>query len=73
MAYNDFTLEKVKKTFSLNIVEKLDIFANVPELSASENLTNLLDYSIPVALASNSEKSRSEMIIAPLLLDLKYN
>jgi hypothetical protein len=71
MAYSDFTLEKVKKTFNLNIIEELDIFTNVKELKASESLTNILNNSIPIALASNSEKSRSEMIIAPLLLELK--
>jgi hypothetical protein len=71
MAYSDFTLEKVKKNFTLNIIEELDIFGNIKELKASENLTNILNHSIPIALASNSEKSRSEMIIAPLLLELK--
>ena len=41
MAYSDFTLEKVKKTFNLNIIEELDIFTNVKELKASESLTNI--------------------------------
>lgn len=71
MVYSDFTLEKVKKIFNLNIIEELDIFTNVKELKANESLTNLLNHTIPIALASNSEKSRSEMIIAPLLLVLK--
>lgn len=71
MVYSDFTLEKVKKIFNLNIIEELDIFTNVKELKANESLTNLLNHTIPIALASNSEKSRSEMIIAPLLLELK--
>ncbi|WP_413163784.1 hypothetical protein ACL6C3_30155 [Capilliphycus salinus ALCB114379] len=30
-----------------------------------------LEYNIPLALASNSEKARSEMIIAPLLIELR--
>jgi hypothetical protein len=71
MAYGDFTLEKVKKNFSLDIIEKSDIFADIKELKASENLKSILNYSIPVALASNSKKARSEMIIAPILLELK--
>jgi hypothetical protein len=34
-------------------------------------LTEILRYNLPLALASNSEKARSEMIIAPILVDLR--
>jgi hypothetical protein len=71
MSYSDFTLAKVKKDFGLVTVEKMDIYSNVAELECSTLLTEILRYNLPLALASNSEKARSEMIIAPILVDLR--
>ncbi|BAY09607.1 hypothetical protein [Calothrix sp. NIES-2098] len=71
MAYSDFNLEKVKQTFQLNTIEATDIFANVSDLESSELLKETLQYNVPIAIASNSEKARSEMIIAPILIDLR--
>jgi hypothetical protein len=71
MSYSDFTLAKVKKDFDLITVEKMDIYSNVAELECSTLLTEILRYNLPLALASNSEKARSEMIIAPILVDLR--
>jgi len=71
MAYSDFTLDKVKQNFQINTIEEPDIFANVPDLECSQLLKDILQYNLPIAIASNSEKARSEMIIAPILLDLK--
>ena len=42
MAYSDFTLNKIKKTFSLNIVEEVDIFATSPALECSDLLKEIL-------------------------------
>lgn len=71
MAYSDFSLAKAKQEFSLTTLEKRDIFAGVPELAASNLLAEILNYNLEIALASNSEKARSELIIAPILVDLR--
>jgi hypothetical protein len=71
MAYSDFNLEKVKQIFQINTIEAADIFANVSDLECSQLLKEILQYNVPIAIASNSEKARSEMIIAPILLDLR--
>jgi hypothetical protein len=71
MAYSDFTLEKVQKAFDLTISEDLDLFANVPELQPSISLTDFLGDNAQLALKINTEKARSEMIIAPILLDFR--
>lgn len=75
MAYSDFTLTSVKKKFNLTISDRQDIFAQIPELKPSDSLQETLAYSVPYALASNTEKSRSEMIITPILLEItkKFN
>jgi hypothetical protein len=71
MAYSDFTLSLVKKKFQLNLVEKINLFQDSPELQPSPLLQEILEDNLPLALASNTEKSRSEMIIAPILIDLR--
>ena len=71
MPYSDFSLEKVKRTFQLTTSETVDLFGDVPDLECSALLTEILRYNVPLALASNSEKARSEMIISPILIDLR--
>jgi hypothetical protein len=71
MAYSDFSLSRVKKEFNLTFTEATDIFASVPELKPSVFLEETLQENLPLALASNTEKSRSEMIITPILIDLR--
>ncbi len=70
MAYNDFTLERVQKSFDLTISEDLDLFANIPELQPSVLLTEFLGDNAQLALKINTEKARSEMIIAPILPEM---
>ncbi len=71
MPYSDFTLERVKRIFELTTSETVDLFGEIPELGSSDLLREILRYNVPLALASNSEKARSEMIISPILIDLR--
>lgn len=71
MSYSEFTLAKAKQAFGLTTLEKRDIFASVAELAASNLLTETLNYNLAIAFGSNSEKARSEFIIAPILVDLR--
>ncbi|MEG3849982.1 hypothetical protein QT971_20270 [Microcoleus sp. herbarium19] len=71
MAYSDFNLNSVLKTFKLNYSETADLFANEQELESSPSLAENLRRYLPIAVGSNTEKSRSEMIIAPVLLELR--
>ncbi len=71
MAYSLFNIEKVRDSFNITIIEQVNTFADVPEIGYSDYLTETLRFNTPIALANNSEKSRSEMIITPILLELK--
>ncbi|MEG4022234.1 MULTISPECIES: hypothetical protein [unclassified Microcoleus] len=71
MAYSDFSLDRVTKNFDLTISDKMDMFAAVSELESSTLLAEILKDNIPLALSSNTEKARSEMIIAPILIELR--
>ena len=71
MAYSNFTLRQVEKSFNLQIEEQLDLFAHVEAIAPSDDLKRILAENIPLALAINSEKARSEFLIAPTLLELR--
>ncbi len=71
MAYSDFKLSELIKTFGLILSETVDLFADVEEVECSDNLAFNLKDSIPLAVAIGTEKARSEMIIAPILLEMK--
>jgi hypothetical protein len=71
MAYSDFTLAKVREAFSLTFEENRDLFADIPAVSPSERLKLTLEENIPLAIAINSEKARSEFLIAPILSEVR--
>ncbi len=71
MAYSNFSLGDLIKQFGLTLKDKNDLFANIPEVEYSEYLNFTLNYNLRIASEINTEKSRSEMIIAPVLLELR--
>jgi hypothetical protein len=70
MAYSDFDLKKVQQNFGLQIDEQTALFAEVPPLPPSPTLVRALVETAPLALAINTEKARSELLIIPVLLDI---
>jgi hypothetical protein len=71
MLYSDFTLRKVKQGFDLITVEKSTFLPPVLPISPSPALAEFLELYRPLALALNTEKARSEMLICPILLEVK--
>ena len=71
MSYSEFSLDKAVKTFKLITSERVNLFAETAEIECSNILTQTLQYNVPLALAMNTEKARSELIIAPILLELR--
>ena len=71
MSYSQFTLEQIKSEFGITLAEKVGFFASIPEQNYSQLLAETLEYNIPLALSINSEKSRSEMIVAPILIEIR--
>ncbi len=70
MAYVNFTLSQITHQFHLEIEEKIDLFADVPETTPRPEFLAQLDEWVPLALSIATEKARSELIIAPILLEL---
>ena len=70
MAYSDFDLKKVRNNFGLQIDEQPDLFAEVTPAQPSVTLANTLAETAHLAMAINTEKARSEMLIIPVLLEI---
>src|SRR5260370_623700 len=71
MAFSDFDLKTAVQTFALTEERDTDLFAAVEPLEPSAFLRVWLDKFAPVALGVNSDKARSEFIIAPMLAETK--
>ena len=72
MAYSDFTtLAKVRESFNLTVEEPLDLFSDIPEVQPSSYLQTTLTENLSLATAINTEKVRAELIIAPILLEVR--
>ena len=71
MAYSEFDLKKVRNNFGLQIDEQPDLFAAVPPVQPSVTLAHTLAETAHLAMAINTEKARSELLIMPVLLDVR--
>lgn len=69
MAYGDFDVPTLRARFGLALEQHRNLFADLPEVPPSPALQRHFDRWLRVALASNSEKARSELIIAPILME----
>ena len=71
MSYSKFKLEDIESKLGLNIKEGQNIFSQVEEEEINLGLQQILDYNMPLALEIATEKARSEMILTPILIELK--
>jgi hypothetical protein len=71
MAYSNFKLDQIIKEFNLTVVESSNLFRGNSPVEPSASLVDLLQENIDVALAINTEKARSEMIIAPVFWEIR--
>jgi hypothetical protein len=69
MAYSDFDLRTARQRFGLTLREDVNLFGTTPEVEGSLRLREFLEKWSPAAVAMNTEKARSEMIIAPILME----
>lgn len=70
MAFRDFGFPEVQKTLGLTLSEA-DLFSCVPALELPAPFSERMRGDIALALAINTEKARSEFIIAPVLSELR--
>lgn len=71
MPYSQFTLRQLVQEFNLTLSENTRLFPSVQPVKPTELLSITLQETLPLATAINSEKARSELVIAPVLLEIK--
>ena len=71
MAYSNFTLETVRTAFQLDKFETLGIFSAIESVEPSEHLKVALAKKVALAASINTEKARSELIVADVLVELR--
>lgn len=70
MAYSEFTFQKLESDLQLTI-EESDLYSTMKSVEVREAFKDILEENIPLALSINTEKARSEFIIAPVLVELR--
>ena len=71
MAYSKFTLSQLKQDFGITLDESQNLFEQVSPRPVSELLTLTLQDSLTLATRVNTEKVRSELLIAPILMEIR--
>ena len=70
MAYSNFTLETVQETFQLDTMGTIGLFSKIEPVVPSAYLTTGLEKKASLATAIGTEKARSELIVADVLVEL---
>ena len=73
MSYSQFTIAKAIEQFSLSLVETQNLLPDTLEVSLSPYLQEFITKNLQLAIALNTEKARSELVICPVLLSVKEN
>lgn len=71
MAYSDFTVRRIKQEFGIQTQEGGRFLPPTADVAPSQMLQSILENYVPWAIAVGSGKAKSEMIVAPVLLELK--
>ncbi|MFY7830639.1 MAG: hypothetical protein ACOVVP_02475, partial [Pseudanabaena sp.] len=67
MSYSEFkTIAQVQEKFGLTIKESENLFVDIQPLAISDYLQQTLKRNLSIANAINTEKARSELLIAPI-------
>lgn len=71
MSYSSFTLPSARAAFQLEEVDTAGLFSDIEPVTPSELLTSVLARKIPLATAIGTEKAKSELIVADVLVELR--
>jgi hypothetical protein len=70
MAFRDFSFPEVQHALGLTLAE-VDLFGSVSAVDLPTEFADRMRAGVDLALAINTEKARSEFIIAPVLMELR--
>ena len=70
MSYSDFTTIAKVKALGIDVIEARFLPKEIDPIAPSHYLKEALRLGLPLVLARGSEKARSELLIAPILLEV---
>lgn len=73
MAYESFTLDMLSERFELSFIEFDNLYADAGIVAASDYLKTTLQRNLSLVVNKGTEKVRSEMLIAPILVEIREN
>lgn len=71
MAFSDFDLPDLPAKLGVPVSDHPDLFAGAVPVPLNPAVQSLLQLYLPIALANGTEKAKSELLIAPVLLDVR--
>ena len=71
MPYSNFTIAKIKRSLGITLIEGQQFFSAIEPIEPSDYLTTALTEGLPIILAKGTEKARSELIITPILIEVR--
>jgi hypothetical protein len=71
MAYSDFTLERLREQFGIRLRNVTRSFDGLPPIAPSAFLNTALERGLPIAIGRGREKARSELLVAPILTEVR--
>ena len=71
MSYSEFTLSQLESEFNLILQQRVELFKSIESVNPSALLKEILAENIPLALEIDTEKARSELIISPIIVELR--
>ena len=71
MTYDKFTIDLVKEKLEIELTETNDMFAGISPVKPSELCQGVLERYVWLALPMGTDKAKSELILAPLLAELR--
>lgn len=73
MPYSDFkTLDETTRRFNLTLSNAFHLFKSLKPQEPSQKLLDTLQEELGVSLAIDTEKARSEMIVVPILKEVRH-
>jgi len=71
MAYSDFTIPDLKGKLGLRVADAVELHSTVPAYPVPERLASLAETYFPLAALIGTEKAKSEMVVAPILIEVR--
>lgn len=71
MSYSEFTIDDIRDKLNLTIQDVKAVISPIEPTQPTSLLKEILSENTPLALAIDTEKARSELIVAPILVELR--